>query len=78
MFQLLHSNKIDNLEAFKMVKAGDDTYYLANMRRDQILPYLEQVSDILINKIKKSHNYHYGRNTFHGRIKTNGYYDYNK
>ena len=62
-----------------MAKAGNDAYYWGDMRRDQILPYLEQASGILVNKIKKSYNYHFGKNTFHGRSKIiNHYYDFSK
>ena len=62
-----------------MVKAGNGAYYSGNMRRDQTLPYLEQASGILVNKIKKSYNYHFSKNTFHGRSKIiNHYYDFSK
>ena len=62
----------------KSVKAGNDAYYSGDMRRDQILPYLEQVSGILY-KIKNSFNYHFSKNTFHGRSKIiNHYYDFSK
>lgn len=62
----------------KSVKAGNDAYYSGDMRRDQILPYLEQASGILY-KIKKSFNYHFSKNTFHGRSKIiNHYYGFSK
>lgn len=57
-----------------MVKAGNGAYYSGDMRRDQTLPYLEQASGILVNKIKKSYNYHFSKNTFHGRSKIINHY----